>query len=144
MWGSRLFLKRRIRAISKKLLANPKLVLPIDSIIKNEVVLDHGPNTVTLLSTLAQKAKTILWNGPLGNYENGFTALLKVSRARLPRHMRTPSSAAATPSPPLPPGISGSCHDSPSSRPAAARCSNFLATGTLPALKLSSLTILSA
>ena len=57
----------------KKLLANPKLVLPIDSIIKNEVVLDHGPNTVALLATLAQKAKTILWNGPLGNYENGFT-----------------------------------------------------------------------
>lgn len=57
----------------KMILANPKLVLPIDSIIKNEVILDHGPGTIALLADLAQKAKTILWNGPLGNYENGFT-----------------------------------------------------------------------
>jgi len=56
----------------KKLLANPKLVLPIDSVIKNEMILDHGPGTIALLAGLAQKAKTILWNGPLGNYENGF------------------------------------------------------------------------
>lgn len=80
----------------KKLLANPKLVLPVDSIVipatavgtmnaraearvaslgqvrPDEVILDHGPGTITLLSNLAHKAKTILWNGPLGNYENGF------------------------------------------------------------------------
>ncbi|MFA6519322.1 MAG: phosphoglycerate kinase [Candidatus Paceibacterota bacterium] len=80
----------------KKLLANPKLVLPVDSIVipstavgtmnaraearvaslgqvrPNEVILDHGPGTNTLLHNLAHKAKTILWNGPLGNYENGF------------------------------------------------------------------------
>jgi phosphoglycerate kinase len=80
----------------KKLLANPKLVLPLDSFVipaskvgtadarkaarvanagqvrSDEVILDHGPGTVALLTSLAQKAKTILWNGPLGNYENGF------------------------------------------------------------------------
>ena len=56
----------------KKFLTNPKLVLPIDSVAVNEVILDHGPGTRTLLADLAQKAKTILWNGPLGNYENGF------------------------------------------------------------------------
>jgi phosphoglycerate kinase len=38
----------------------------------DEVILDHGPGTVALLAGLAEKAKTILWNGPLGNYENGF------------------------------------------------------------------------
>ncbi|MCR4276119.1 MAG: phosphoglycerate kinase [Candidatus Parcubacteria bacterium] len=81
----------------KKLLANPKLVLPVDSIVMpatavgtmnarteariaslgqvrpDETILDHGPGTIALLSNLAQKAKTILWNGPLGNYENGFS-----------------------------------------------------------------------
>jgi 3-phosphoglycerate kinase len=56
----------------KKFLSNPKLVLPIDSIIENEKILDHGPGTSALLTNLAQKAKTILWNGPLGNYESGF------------------------------------------------------------------------
>src|SRR3989344_7701330 len=58
----------------KKLLMNTKLILPIDSVIKNEVILDHGPNTIAFLSDLAREAKTILWNGPLGNYENGFTS----------------------------------------------------------------------
>lgn len=80
-----------------KLLANPKLVLPIDSLVipaslqgttqarsqariaragqvrPDEVILDHGPETSTLLADLAQTAKNILWNGPLGNYEDGFT-----------------------------------------------------------------------
>ena len=56
----------------KKFLANPKIVLPVDSVIKNGVILDHGPGTAALLADLAQKAKTIIWNGPLGNYENGF------------------------------------------------------------------------
>lgn len=73
----------------KKLLANPKLVLPVDSLAimkgqteprvspigqikKDEIIVDHGPNTTALLIDLAEKAKTILWNGPLGNYKNGF------------------------------------------------------------------------
>ena len=56
----------------KKLLANPKLILPVDSIIKDDMILDHGPGTSALLTDFAKKAKTIIWNGPLGNYENGF------------------------------------------------------------------------
>lgn len=80
----------------KKLLGNPKLVLPVDSLVvpssaldaihvrmearvaragqvrPNEVILDHGPGTSALLSGLAEEAETILWNGPLGNYEHGF------------------------------------------------------------------------
>lgn len=47
-------------------------VVAISNVEKNDVILDHGPATTALLSNLAQKAKTILWNGPLGNYENGF------------------------------------------------------------------------
>ena len=82
----------------RALLANPKLVLPVDSrvvpasimgtkdmvaharvagadqVTPDEVILDHGPGTELLLAHLAQKAKTILWNGPLGNYENGFVS----------------------------------------------------------------------
>ena len=57
----------------KKILDNPKIILPIDFVIKNEMILDHGTGTEALLAGLVQKAKTILWNGPLGNYENGFT-----------------------------------------------------------------------
>ena len=56
----------------KKILMNPKLVIPEDSVIKNEMILDHGPDTSALLVGLASQAKTILWNGPLGKYEDGF------------------------------------------------------------------------
>lgn len=81
----------------KKLLDNPKLILPLDSLVipieamntpqahsrarvaaagqirPDEIILDHGPGTSALLAHLAQNAKTILWNGPLGKCESGFT-----------------------------------------------------------------------
>jgi phosphoglycerate kinase len=80
----------------RNLLADPKLILPLDvlavpetalgtvdmlararvapvgQVRSDEVILDHGPGTSALLASIAEKAKTILWNGPLGNYENGF------------------------------------------------------------------------
>lgn len=80
----------------QKLIANPKLVMPIDSIVipssahgsinekmtariadrgevrPDEIIFDHGPKTIALLAELARKAKTILWNGPFGKYEDGF------------------------------------------------------------------------
>lgn len=80
----------------RALLTNPKLVLPVDSRVveasamgannilalarvagidqvkPDEVILDHGPGTELLLAHLVQKSKTVLWNGPLGKYENGF------------------------------------------------------------------------
>ncbi|MFA6414431.1 MAG: phosphoglycerate kinase [Candidatus Paceibacterota bacterium] len=79
-----------------ELLKNPRLVVPVDSLVipaslvgasdarmharvavagqirHDDVILDHGPGTSALLSGLAHASKTILWNGPLGNYENGF------------------------------------------------------------------------
>jgi phosphoglycerate kinase len=58
----------------KKLLENPKLIVPVDSVFEKKGIVDHGAGTAALLADLAQQAKTILWNGPLGNYENGFVA----------------------------------------------------------------------
>ena len=78
------------------LLANPRLVLPTDVLVvpaaaataadarrrarvarvgevrPHETALDHGPETSARLAALARDSKTVLWNGPLGNYENGF------------------------------------------------------------------------
>lgn len=90
----------------QKMLAHPRLVLPIDSRVvrasaagsgahqdvrrhtfrvgsasliapsgemrPDETIVDQGPATAAMLADLAHKAKTILWNGPLGNYEGGF------------------------------------------------------------------------
>ncbi len=74
------------------LLKNPRLILPIDEVfampgedvsqaktgmldgkVPLEAVLDSGPMTSEILGELVRKSKTVLWNGPLGNYEHGYT-----------------------------------------------------------------------
>jgi phosphoglycerate kinase len=75
----------------KNLLGNKKLAVPLDAVVgalnaeksashatdltsiqENEAILDDGPKTVAMLEKLVSEAKTILWNGPLGNYEHGY------------------------------------------------------------------------
>lgn len=75
----------------RKLLTHPRLVIPSDEIYAvpgapvsesktgmldgkapYEAVLDNGPRTLAQLESMVQGAKTVLWNGPLGNYERGF------------------------------------------------------------------------
>lgn len=65
---------------------NPKLILPVDIIVKSgdklvnkkigevgkdENILDAGRETVKKLALLIKDSKFILWNGPLGKYEAG-------------------------------------------------------------------------
>lgn len=70
------------------LLSNPKIILPKDvvvltengqSVVKNpnelnetDMINDSGPSTQMLLEPIIQKAKFILWNGPIGDYQLGF------------------------------------------------------------------------
>lgn len=75
----------------RKLLEHPRLVIPSDEIYAvpgapvseskegmldgkapYEAVLDHGPRTMAMLESMVKSAKTVLWNGPLGNYEKGY------------------------------------------------------------------------
>ena len=55
-----------------RFLDNPKLILPIDTVVKDETIFDAGEQTLVLLREEAMKAKYILWNGPLGAYEQGY------------------------------------------------------------------------
>ena len=73
-------------------LKNKKVLTPIDVIVsrtdsrgknswavnvtevqKGDVIVDVGPLTVKLLTTLMAKTKLVVWNGPLGWYEKGHT-----------------------------------------------------------------------
>ncbi len=66
--------------------ASPKLILPIDIVNKkgevkpadglssDDVILDAGPQTLEILKEKIAAAKFILWNGPLGLYEDGYRA----------------------------------------------------------------------
>lgn len=69
------------------LIHNKKLILPIDvtvygpngkqhkqvdAVSPEETILDAGPKTITFLKQYVENAKTVLWNGPFGDYERGF------------------------------------------------------------------------
>jgi phosphoglycerate kinase len=43
-----------------------------DAVLPDEKIFDMGPRTVELLEKYLVNAKTVLWNGPFGNYEAGF------------------------------------------------------------------------
>ncbi len=77
----------------KNLLNNRKLAIPLDAIVgpldgtpetaqtcgvdaipADKAILDDGPKTTAMLVDYIRTAKTVLWNGPLGKYESGFTS----------------------------------------------------------------------
>jgi phosphoglycerate kinase len=47
----------------------PSEVTPDRAIPEGKIGVDIGPNTLKTLETLLQKAKTIIWNGPMGIFE---------------------------------------------------------------------------
>ncbi len=72
----------------KEMLDNPKFIYPVDVSVRksdgsveikdadkvssDEYIGDVGPKTIEILKELVEKSKTVVWNGPLGNYEQGF------------------------------------------------------------------------
>ena len=49
-------------------------LLPVDGLPQLEGMLDVGPNTVAAWAVEVSNAPFVLWNGPLGFYEKGYTA----------------------------------------------------------------------
>lgn len=45
----------------------------VRAVLPEEYIYDAGPTTLKELGQLLEGAKTILWNGPLGNFEKGFS-----------------------------------------------------------------------
>jgi len=42
----------------------------IDQVLSNEMILDLGPETMKRIHTLIKTAQTIIWNGPMGKFED--------------------------------------------------------------------------
>lgn len=64
-----------------------KFILPVDVVVERDgqkvtqaitqvspvdIIYDAGPETIKLIEEAVKDARTILWNGPLGNFEKGF------------------------------------------------------------------------
>ena len=71
----------------RPLLNNSKIILPTDVIIQsangievreaddvhpNDFIYDIGPRSIRALRPTIESARTVLWNGPMGNFEKGF------------------------------------------------------------------------
>ena len=74
----------------KDLLTNSKIVLPVDvtvegvhgaevkapnELLASDTIYDVGPQTLALLKPSIEKARTVLWNGPMGNFERGYSQM---------------------------------------------------------------------
>ncbi len=70
----------------KKIVKNKKIIIPTDVIVLysgkksikkvsevgvKDYILDIGPETIKNLTPIISKSKLVLWNGPLGKYEDG-------------------------------------------------------------------------
>lgn len=73
----------------KQYFNDPKLMLPVDVVVKdaetfeisvkndyevgeNDIIMDIGPISLLNIKTVMMQSKFVLWNGPMGNYEEGF------------------------------------------------------------------------
>lgn len=71
----------------KSLLQNSKIIIPTDVVVENpngnenkdiadvnanDTIYDVGPKSIAALKPLIEKSRTILWNGPMGNFEHNF------------------------------------------------------------------------
>lgn len=67
--------------VMAKKIFNQKIILPVDvvtnkhikrvdSVTASESILDIGPATLNLYSSIIKTAKTIIWNGPMGKFED--------------------------------------------------------------------------
>ena len=73
----------------KEVLGNSKITVPVDvtvvkidgtsefrtpdKILKDEFIIDAGPETIKQMKDIISKSKTVVWNGPVGKYKKGFT-----------------------------------------------------------------------
>lgn len=56
--------------VAKKINSKNAEVKPVNRVNKDDIILDIGPRTIKLFISFIKHANTIIWNGPLGYYEN--------------------------------------------------------------------------
>lgn len=56
--------------VASRTLRHNAIAKPVNQVSKSDMILDIGPKTVRLYSYFLKKAGTIIWNGPMGKFED--------------------------------------------------------------------------
>jgi phosphoglycerate kinase len=117
-----------------KYLNNKKIILPIDVRWHEDKILDCGPKTIENLFQLIRASKFVLWNGPLGDFEKGFSrATFETARAIAKSNVKSIIGGGDTVSAIKKSGVSLEKFSFIST--AGGAMLEFLAKGTLPGIK---------
>ncbi|WP_440932426.1 phosphoglycerate kinase [Candidatus Pelagibacter sp.] len=65
-----------------KNLEDSKTIKRLGEIEEDDLILDIGPKTIQLICSLLENSKTVLWNGPLGYFENSNFAIGSIEIAK--------------------------------------------------------------
>ena len=65
-----------------KNLEDRKTIKRLSEIEEDDLILDIGPKTIQLICSLLENSKTVLWNGPLGYFENSNFAVGSIEIAK--------------------------------------------------------------
>ena len=65
-----------------KNLEDSKTIKRLSEIEEDDLILDIGPKTIKLICSLLDNSKTVLWNGPLGYFENSNFAIGSIEIAK--------------------------------------------------------------
>jgi phosphoglycerate kinase len=55
--------------VGKDLNGSPQ-IKELNEVLSDEMILDIGPKTISMINNIIEKSSTILWNGPAGYFEN--------------------------------------------------------------------------
>jgi phosphoglycerate kinase len=88
-----------VSLVGAPFLENPKLIIPsdvvvqtvggeravrkVDAVLPDDKIMDAGPETMAMLVGVMKLAKTVLWNGPFGNYEAGYVETTELTAKTL-------------------------------------------------------------
>ena len=57
-------------AVASGFKAKKRKIVTVADVVKNEMILDIGPETLDQFTDILAKAKLVIWNGPFGYFEN--------------------------------------------------------------------------
>jgi len=75
--ADKIFLGSYFASVAMDIPKNPKVILPLDGVSKDGKIMDIGKHALDDILEAVSTAKSIIWNGPMGKFEDGYDATTK-------------------------------------------------------------------